>query len=176
MIKRVLPAYGLCLLLAVSAGASREESPGKGRLNKDRPTVYISYERTGSRVPLRKEEGDRGIWLRLRNNTRWKLVLRVGGVPNPSYGNAIVFYEVQRIEGSGFTPAGYSSHVASVIQLKAGSSIIFSVPQEHLGEGLMIKVRYNYEWELRGGKTVPAREPYHTVSFAASDLPHSVPN
>ena len=120
MIKRVLTAYGLCFLLVVSAQGTRFGSPDKVRLKKDKPTVYITYERTGPRVPLSEGEGERGIWLRLHNNTKWKLVFRVGGVPNQSYGNAVVFYEVERTEGSGFTPIGYLSHVASVIKLKAG--------------------------------------------------------
>ena len=170
MIKPLLTAYGLCFLLTVMA-QGLAGTTAKVRPNKDRPTVYLTYERSGRRVPLSNGESERGIWLRLHNNTKWKLILRVGGVPNPSYGDAVVFYEVDRIEGRGFIPIGYRSHVASVIKLKAGDSLVFSLPQEHLGKGLAVRVRYNYEWELRMDDSLPANEPYHSVTFASSDLP-----
>lgn len=172
MIKPLLTAYGVCFLLAVAApAAGRLGSNAKVRPNKDRPTVYVTYERSGRRVPLSNGEGERGIWLRLHNNTNWKLILRVGGVPNPSYGDAVVFYEVERTKGSGFIPVGYRSHVASVIKLKARDSLVFSLPQEHLAKGLAVRVRYNYEWELRKDDSLSANEPYHSVTFASSDLP-----
>jgi len=174
MIKPLLTAYGLCFLLAVVALAQgRPGAIAKVRPNKDKPTVYLTYERSGSRIPLSNGESEKGIWLRLHNNTKWKLILRVAGVPHQSYGDAVVFYEVERIEGSGFIPIGYRSHAASIIRLKPGNSILFSLPQEHLGKGLAVRVRYNYEWELGEDEFFPVNEPYHSVTFAASDLPSS---
>ena len=172
MIRSSLTAYGLSFLLVMVAHAQGHLGPSDiVRPDKDRPTVYVTYERSGLRVPLNNGESRKGIWLRLHNNTRWKLVLRVGGVPNSSYGDAVMFYEVERTEGSGFTPIGYRSHVASIIMLKAGNSLVFSLPQEHLEKGLAIRVRYNYEWELRKNGSFPSNEPYHSVTFTSSDLP-----
>lgn len=172
MIKSLLTAYGLCFLLAVTPHAQDHlGSSGRVRLNKKRPTVYLTYERSGVRPPLFNGESNKRIWLRLHNNTKWKLVLRVNGVPDSSYGDAIVFYEVERTEGSGFTPIGYSSHVASIIKLKGGNSLVFSLPQEHLEKGLAIRVRYNYEWELHENDSLSSNEPCHSVTFNSSDLP-----
>jgi hypothetical protein len=172
MIRSLLTAYGFWFLLAVAVHAQGQlGSSGKVRPSKDKPTVYLTYDRSGLRVPLNNGESKKGIWLRLHNNTKWKLVLRVGGVPNSSYGDAVVFYEVERREGSGFTPIGYRSHVASVIKLKAGNSIVFSLPQEHLEKGLAIRVRYSYEWELGKNDSLSSNEPYHSVTFTSSDLP-----
>ena len=171
-IKQLSIALGLCFLLAVMAhgqGPTRLTVPV--RTNKDRPTVFITYERSGPRKPLFTAEGKRGIWLRLHNNTRWKLILRVNGVPDSSYGDYVVFYEVVRTEGSGFIPVGYHSHVASVVKVKAGDSILFSVPHEHLEKGLALRVRYNYEWELRNNDILPAEEPFHSVTYDSSELP-----
>ncbi len=174
MIKSLLTACGLCFVLAVTVHAQGQVgTSGKVRPNKDKPPVYVTYERSGVRIPLNEGESKNGYWLRLHNNTKWKLILRVNGVPNPSYGDAILFYQVDRIRGSGFTPVGYSSHVASIIKLKAGSSILFSLPQEHLAEGLAIRLRYNYEWEMREEGSSPASEPAHTVTFSSSDLPRA---
>ena len=171
-IQSLLTASGLCFLLAVAANAEGPVgSTARVRSNKDRPTVYLTYERSGPRKPLTNGESNRGIWLRLHNNTKWKLILRVGGVSNPSYGDFVVFYEIERTQGGGFTPVGYRSHVASVIKLKAGDSIVFSVPHEHLDKGLELRIRYNYDWELRDDDSLSAKEPYHTVTFPSSNLP-----
>lgn len=174
MLKRLLTSFGLCFLLAAAAqGIGRQEPTAKVRHHKARPAVYMTYERSGRRIPLSNGESEKGIWLRLHNNSRWKLVFRVGGVPNRSYGDAVLFYEIERTEGSGFIPVGYSSHVASVIKLKAGDSIVFSLPEEHLEKGLTLSVRYNYEWELPRDASLSGNPPYHSVTFASSDLPMS---
>ena len=172
MIRSLLTTCGFWFLLAVAVPAPGQlGSNGKVRPEKDKPTVYLTYERSGQRVPLTNGESRKGIWLRLHNNTKWKLVLRVNGVPNRSYGDAVVLYEVERTEGSGFTPVGYRSHVASVIKVKSGNSLLFSLPQEHLEKGLAIRVRYNYDWELRKNNSLPANEPSHSVTVDSSDLP-----
>jgi hypothetical protein len=172
MIRSLLTAFGFWFLLAVAVHAQGPlGSIGQVRLNKDKPTVYLTYERSGPRAPLTNGESRKGIWLKLHNNTKSRLVLRVGGVPNPSYGDAVVFYEVERTDGSGFTPIGYRSHVASVIKVKSGNSLLFSLPQEHLAKGLAIRVRYNFDWDLRKSSSLTGNEPYRSVTFASSDLP-----
>jgi hypothetical protein len=42
-------------------------------LLKGKPTVYITFERAGERKPVYAKESNRGIWLRLYNNTRWSI-------------------------------------------------------------------------------------------------------
>jgi hypothetical protein len=42
-------------------------------------------------------------------------------------------------------PAG--CHVCSIIQLRSGESLIFSVPRDYLCKNLKIYVPFNYEWE-----------------------------
>jgi hypothetical protein len=54
--------------------------------------------------------------------------------------------------------------------LPSGSSIIFSVPREHLSKDLAIFIRFNYEWEYEDG-TFRSDEPEHRVYFRTSDLP-----
>jgi hypothetical protein len=172
MIRLVLITVSLYFLLGLSGQAELSGSHVEMRLNPKKPTVYITYQRMGPREPLFEGESKKGVWLRLHNNTRWKLVLRTGGVPNRSYGDAGLFYEIERTEGSGLTPIASQNHVASVIQLKPGGSLVFSLPLEHLGKGLAIHLRYNYEWELRrDGAFVRPGEPEHMVSFESSSLP-----
>ncbi len=40
---------------------------------KGNPTVYMTFERAGTRKPLDAGESERGIWLRLHNNTPWSI-------------------------------------------------------------------------------------------------------
>ncbi len=49
------------------------------RVQKDKPTVYISFVRFGQRDSFRTVDSESGVYLRLHNNTRWNLVLRAYG-------------------------------------------------------------------------------------------------
>jgi hypothetical protein len=60
--------------------------------------------------------------------------------------------------------------VFSSAWLPPGSSVVFSVPREHLSKELVIFLRFNYEWEY-GDRAVKSNEPEHRVYFRAADLP-----
>lgn len=65
---------------------------------------------------------------------------------------------------------GYDTgDVFSSAWLPSGSSVLFSVPREHLSKNLAVFVRFNYEWEYGKG-TVRSNEPEHRAYFRASDL------
>jgi hypothetical protein len=49
------------------------------RLQKDKPSVYISFVRFGKRESFRTVDSENGVYLRLHNNTRWTLVLQAYG-------------------------------------------------------------------------------------------------
>ena len=49
------------------------------RILKHKPTVYITFEQFGQREPLRLNESNEGVWLRLHNNSRWSLILEAHG-------------------------------------------------------------------------------------------------
>lgn len=156
-------------LFCLASLAGTQKKPTDVRLVDKKPTVYVSFVRAGPRRPLENWESDRGVWLRIHNNTKWRLVLNAGGVPDPSYGDAVLMYRIKRIEGEGFVPVGYQRHVSSVIQLESGRSLEFSIPREHLAEGLAIEILFNYEWELnKDGTLVRNSEPQHNVSFDSS--------
>lgn len=134
---------------------------------KDKPTVYISFERTGKREPLLNGEGDEGIWLRLHNNTRWSIKLDMNDVPSEEYGDADLFYEVVADEK---VVVDMRCHVCSSDRVPPGESLLFSVPQEHLAKGRAIRIRFTYEWEEDENRSTSG-EPQHHVSFYSSKLP-----
>lgn len=160
------------------------------RLIKNKPSVYITFERTGRREPMEVGETNMGIWLRLHNNTRWGISFCASGVPE-AYGEVGMYYEVQEIpfqenggtyaedtsgenlakRGMREIPAGHRiGHVCHVYKLPPGKSILFSIPREHLAENLAIKVAFNYEWE-ESEDINSCLEPQHSVHFYAPRLP-----
>lgn len=56
-----------------SQEAQRAANNEKVSLQKDRPTVYLTFEREGKREPIHPSESNEGIWLRLHNNTKWTI-------------------------------------------------------------------------------------------------------
>src|SRR2546423_554526 len=82
---------GLLFSLALSAAAQQTttQTVDDIRIAKDKPTVYLTFERFGKAIdPSRsriaetqvatsesKKKGD-DVWLRLHNNTRWSIVFR----------------------------------------------------------------------------------------------------
>jgi hypothetical protein len=160
------------------------------RLVKNKPSVYITFERYGKREPLEPTESSEGIWLRLHNNTRWELSFCAFGV-SKEYGEIGMFYDVEEMpfEESGGSqsnstekmppvrkekvepPIGYKQgHACTIVRLTSGKSILFSVPREHLADGLAIKTEFNYGWEdiddINSGL-----EPEHNVYFYSTSLP-----
>ena len=70
----------LCVILfcgVALAVPAQQQKPGITKadviLSKDKPTVYVSFERAGERKAVYAMESNQGIWLRLNNNTRWAI-------------------------------------------------------------------------------------------------------
>ena len=161
------------------------------RVVKNKPSVYISFEREGKREPLYPEESTKGIWLRLHNNTRWTIYFCAFDVPS-IYGERGLYHEVEKLsvdkEGGTYKdsadkaepmsssqasqpPVGYrNNHTCRVFRLLSGKSILFSVPREHLGEGLAIKIAFNYSWENLID-VIEGTEPEHYAYFYSTRLP-----
>ncbi len=72
------------------------------RLQKDKPTVYISFVRFGERESFRTVDSENGVYLRLHNNTRWTLVLQAYGAggyvfTKPDAEEIGMFYGVEEV-------------------------------------------------------------------------------
>jgi hypothetical protein len=140
------------------------------RVRRDKPTVYLSFQRAGQREPLRNGESDEGIWLRLHNNTQWAIKLEMNDAPSKEYGDVVLFYEV--ISDS-TRIVDMRCHVCSVNNLSPGKSLSFSLPREFLNHDEAIRISFNYEWEPdEHGST--SSEPVHYVYFYNSQLPPEI--
>jgi hypothetical protein len=169
-----------CLFLSFSVVAQKKKviRPTKitskdVRLNKNKPHVFISFEREGKIDPLYEGESDRRIWLRLYNNSKWQIKFCSSPISPEykEYGETEITYEIERYQGSGETPGTSSSDSCGYLLLNSGKSIRFSIPREHLSYGLAVKIPFRYEWETDPDGLESLLEPKHFVYFYSDDIP-----
>jgi hypothetical protein len=158
------------------------------RLDKRKPSVFISFDHLGRRPPLEQGESNEGVWLRLNNNTRVSIFFASFSVPK-ALGEVGMFYDIISTsyksnyhDPSLMTPpaeeqelpVGYTlGHTSSAYLLRSGQSVLFSVPREHLPDRVGLRISFNYEWELEGEmEFVRKDEPKHFVFFYSSRLPN----
>lgn len=165
---------------------------------KNRPTVYLIFEKDGKRKPKYEGESAEGIWLRLYNNTAWAIhiytegyyeksmfssLLICGNVKDEGLRNGLEVAPLYYVEATNDNVAvpkinrGHR-HLDPSIWLPSGHSLLFSVPREHLAKFLQVSIWFSYEWEwerVKGGRLErDSQEPLHVVSFNNQDLPEQV--
>ena len=168
----------VCVALAMSVTAQHRTS-SKGtietksrdvRIVADKPHVFIGYLREGKIEPLYDGDSDTRIWLSLHNNSKWRIWFCSNLIPK-DYGETEVDYEIERYDSVGETPGTGSSDSCGYYSLRSGKSVTFSVPREHLAEGLAIKIQFRYEWEFDRDGSDNLLEPKHYAYFYSSDIP-----
>lgn len=73
---RVIEAILVACCLAQIALSQQQnvvETKREVLLSKDKPTIYLTFERMGQRKPVYAAESGEGVWLRLHNNTPWAI-------------------------------------------------------------------------------------------------------
>ncbi len=168
--RRFFPLLLVTVIIAGDATAQPRTRHRGPRLLQNQPTVYITFVRTGERESIRTDQSDQGVWLRLHNNTRWRIYIRsITGAP--SVEGHLLLYEIvpeDRTRNIANLPIGESSNKRTIIDVPPGKSVLFSVAREHLAPGLTIGVAFLYIWELSRND-----EPEHLVYFGSSQLPAS---
>jgi len=154
--------------------AQKAKASGTIKLISGKPSVYITFVKTGPRKPLYVEDGEEGIWLRIHNNTRRKIFIPAGGV-SPEYGDLLPYYDIESTkESKTDIPIGPKSvHIVSSASLASGRSMVFSIPKEHLAKDLRIRISINFDWEDTDDVSA-GREVEHFVYFSSADLPKGV--
>lgn len=135
------------------------------RLSKAHPSVYITFDRQGKIASMNSGEIEDTVWLRLRNNTRWPIIVNMHGVLSKAYGDAALFWDVMC---EGREPIISRCHVCSFNRLAPGHYILFTVPRQDLSKGCAIRVKYTYAWEDSSD------DVEHFVYFYGSSLPSTV--
>jgi hypothetical protein len=176
---------GLMLLFLSSFSATAQTAIDKKTSPKivaTKPGVFITFERFGKRTPVREGEGTDGIWLRLHNNMRYSISFCIFGLSReanlpikPEENTQIGLYYDVVLNARSETdnrplpevPFGYPVlGTCQDFELKAGRSILFAVPKEHLAEELSIKIGFSYGWEKAWEDN-----PVHFVYFNSASIP-----
>jgi len=153
----------ICILLFAAPVALAQKGALGVRLSKTHPSVYITFDRRGKIAdPGGTGEIRDTVWLRLRNNMRWPIVLDMNGVASEAYGDASLFYDVL---SEGNIVSTDRCHVCSFNPLPPGHSIRFIVPLKDLAKGFSIRVKFTYSWEDSSDNIE------HFVYFYSSSLP-----
>lgn len=177
-------------MMSVRHTANAQFGETNAKVSTDYPSIYITFEKRGSRKPLRDDETGAGIFLRLHNNLKTSIRFCAFGISNgermafyseggeiginyvvdrEAVGSSVGSSDVRRPKKEIVTPLpiGYpSAGFCHSFELASGTALGFAVPVEHLSRDLLIKVPFNYQWER-----VSEENPSHFVSFSSSDLP-----
>ena len=169
------------ILVALSSFSFSQQTQPCGtskdvRIVKNKPTVYLSFERFGKATnPLdaklfepttklkSKEKGD-DVWLRLHNNSCWEIsfvtdslyvskVKSENGSNKPKILFGVLDDDIEvNIKYSVLDDDGkqvpVGTDTGSISGLPSGRSILFCVHRAHLSKGRSIHVNFNYEWEV----------------------------
>jgi len=174
-------ALSIWVFAVCGQAQSSTKDPVKAKLDSEKPGVFLSFDRFGKRIPVRDDEKGDGVWLKLQNNMRVSIRTCTFGVS--AQGDPLLVsagglqiglkYEVEVVNSYLFNPVnrkvpvGYSfGSSCEYIDIKPGAFLNFSVPIEHLVQGLAIKIRFEYGWEKIG-----EANPQHFVFFRYSSIP-----
>jgi len=179
--KLLLAVVAICgLVVTVPAQRKRDRQINRDvRISKRDPTVYITFEGIGR---------DQDIWLRLHNNTRWRIEFPTVAM---SWGRDFVPYyltDEYRLAGRGrgtvakprYNVEERDGTPVSTVQpaqptsfsVGPGHSVLFKVSREHLSEGRNIFLNFYYGWESGEGYD-KTHDPIHRVEFRSKQLPRS---
>ena len=161
----------LTLIGRSTPSRGKETTSNDVRVIKNKPHIFVSFEREGKIDPLNAGQSDGRVWLRFHNNSRWTVMFCSGAVPK-EYGEAEIQYEIERYRGSGDTPDTSSSDNCVYLLVRPGRSVVFSVPREHLAAGLAVRIPFRYKWETDSDGSDNLNEPKHFAYFYSEDLPN----
>lgn len=174
---RGLRYAALISALALSCLAQSGATP-KLVLDGAKPIVYIELDHIGPRPPVEGDEPDRGLWLRLVNNSVVPIeVHSMGTSTDPELTllpDEIVGRET-RIEKSDAPeptmPMGYSTgHIFSTELIESGKGMLFSVPVTHVGRSWYFQVPFRFHLPpIKHGA-----QPLSYAQFTLEDIPENL--
>ena len=180
----------LLLVICFAATSMAQQKPSDIVLDASRPYVYLAFDHVGPRKPLVPSEAPEGLWLRLVNNCRVPITVKVYGGNSDNSGISI-FDEVIRNYSEGVVvsstvdvgevlagpppakplPRGYSSELYSTIQILPGKDLLFSVPRNHVGPDWFMRVKFRLDVHGPSKDFDPWTELDYFEAFAQRQVP-----
>jgi len=147
-------------------------------LDEAKPIVYIEVDHIGPRPPVEADEPDRGLWLRLVNNSVVPNEVRpMSTSTNPEL--TLLPDEIvgrwTRIEQSDAPepkrPMGYSTgDIVSTELIEPGKGFLFSVPATHVGRSWYLQVPFRFHLPpIKHGT-----QPLSYAQFTLEDVPENL--
>ena len=188
---RLLLTLTILALIVVPCLGQKNKSVKSNRqigvkIDKKQPSIYITFEKYEKRTPLREDESDNGIYLRIHNNLRYAIRFCAFGISEEA--EQLIAYSKDTQTGINYdvvqnpvgrtqrqpkidVPSGYpTGGICHYYNLVGGKSLLFAVPKEHLIEGVSLKIEFSYDWEEESED-----RPTHFVYFNSLDIP-KLPN
>ena len=140
-------------LSLISAAAAQTPAQGTVKLALDstKPIVYIAFDHAARRQPVEDGEPDRGLWLRLVNNSVLPVEVRANGTatdPEMTILPDVIAPRATPFLGSPPVhermPRGYSSNVGTLITIDPGKSLVFSVPVNHVSPTWSLQIPFHF--------------------------------
>ncbi len=166
------------ILAIVGCRVAQAQTSPKLALDAAKPFVYIEFDHTGPREPLRPDEVARGLWLRLVNNSVLPIILRAHSSitdPEMTILEDVIVPQMRMIPKSGLPdygpmPRGYAtgSDVTSLLTINPGKGVLFSVPVNHVAPGWFLQVSFQFDLPPTEHG---AAQPVCYAAFAWDDIP-----
>jgi hypothetical protein len=170
--RRFFLVFILILSVCVVVSAQRR-STIRVKLNKNKPSVYISLVRVGKLKSPSDAMSREFVWLRLNNNTRWAIWFDASG-ENDKESDASLYYDIVNKDGN--TIESRRCHVCSRIPLGSGKTLVFNIPKEDFSEKSYLEIRFSFDWQNEeSGAFAEEGEYENIVSFSERDLPKDAP-
>ena len=170
MMRLLLTAVIACSLVTVVSAQPQKSRRAGTLVNGSKPAVFISFLRSLEIEPLETGVGNRYLWFRITNNSRWPIWLDMSGVPK-AYGDAGLFYTIES-KDDGKIRIDSRCHACSVNPVGSGRSVVFSIPADYASQDARMRMEYSFAWE-RDNEMEGGSYSTHSVLFYFSYLPKS---
>ena len=145
-------------------------------INHKFSSVYITYERVG-KVSLQEEAPERGVILRLRNNSNCTVIVSIEQNGDFKFRRETVLPDLLFRYRMGESWQWITTGDAFLeIPVRGGLSVLFGVPFDRFDDepNGLIEVPFEYEWEEKATRDGSAITVQHYAYFTSRDIPAEV--
>ena len=155
-------------LAVLCPGRAQPLSPPRAHsplLDPGKPGVYLEYERSEMIATRPGAARGRMVYLRMFNNTPWRITTRIGNPRDPDVCYQVVTDDPCRTP---FYPdMGNCGDFRGFHVIQPGRAASLAILPDHILKGRAIIADFSFEWE-------PQQRIRHQVWFGSSNLPPSV--
>lgn len=154
----------VCLFLMVVVSVSNVFSQRKyrnsfGKYNRKLPSIYLTLEKRASASMMQLAKSKGLLLFRLHNNLKSGIQIEASSAED-GLGDASIYYDVLNQKGE--LIESHPCHVCSLIIVKGGKSVLFTIPKDEVHQENALRIDFEYLWET-DEPTLLGQEPIHQV-------------